>query len=107
MTVVCAIKNEGYSRTQSTGDGDGVCPLKISRRLPKSGCGRGRSSQLDKIVDLPAVQRQLEDPLVFNNRTDSGAAGLDQCGIRLYLNLLGHLTDFQHRIDDWIRVHLQ
>ena len=66
-----------------------------------------RPTSVIKIGHLAAVQRQFEDSFVFDNLTDADIPRLDQRGIRLNLDLFGHLTDFEDGIDHRVAVDLQ
>ena len=67
----------------------------------------GSTGKRDQVGHAPAVQRQLENPLVLNDLAYTGVPCLDERGVGLNLNLFADLSDCQHRIDGKIRVHLQ
>src|SRR5262245_34359599 len=67
-------------------------------------CGTGQS---DQVTDVAPIERQLADPLTFNDQSDAGRSRLDQRRVRLHFDLLGDLSDCKYWIDYRTGVDLQ
>ena len=61
----------------------------------------------DEVGNLPAVERQLRNSLVFDDRSDARGSRLDLSGVRLNFDLFAYLTDSRNRIDHSVAVDLQ
>ena len=58
-----------------------------------------RSRKEDQFGRLASVERHLQDAHVIDHLTNTGAAGFNQGGVRLNLDLIGNLAHLQDRID--------
>ena len=65
------------------------------------------AGQCDQVGDLTAVEGQFQDSLLLDDLPNALAPRLHQRRVRLNLDLLRHLTYFQHQIDHRSAVHLQ
>ena len=68
------------------------------------GCRAGKKHQLGH---LPPVQRQLQYPLVVQQRSNTCVPCFHQRCIRLYFDSLGDASHFQDRVDHRVRIDLQ
>ena len=66
-----------------------------------------RACQHDQIGDVAAVERQLQNLLGVDERSDSRTPRLDQRGIRFDRDALLELANFQDGIDNRTAVDLQ
>jgi hypothetical protein len=66
-----------------------------------------RSGQYHEIGGIPPIQRELEDALVINYRSDAGGLRFHHGGVGFYLNLFCDGADLQRDIDGGIVTHLQ
>ena len=105
IDVPGSIQRVFHSETQSTCGRNVIRSGEIFRHgnVGLNGCA-GKS---DQVRDVSTVQRQFEDSRILDNLTDTRAPRLDKSGIRLYLDLFAHLTDFKNQVDDRVAVHLQ
>src|SRR5262249_36204891 len=103
--MVSAIERVVGSERGLAADADRIQVQEPSR--PHSGKTYGCSGKRDQIRHIAAVQRQFDDALVFDYRTNRGSPGFDQRGVRLDLNLFGDLSNLESWINHRTAVHLQ
>ena len=105
IDVDCAVQHVADSGQKPARNGNnglsGVCSVRRCSRL----CSR--TSQRDEFGNIPAIQRQLQDPLVFYNLANPCIPGFHHRRIGLHFNLFRYLSDFEDGIDRGAAVHLQ
>ena len=89
----------------SAGDGDNVCRIVSRSVLPPA--TNGRAGGDDQFGHLPRIQRQFHHANIIHDLTDTCVPRFDERGIRLDLDSLRHLSDFQHDIKHRISVDLK
>ena len=115
LVVRAAVERVGHPRRQAAGDDDGgvriaayagvhdVAARRIGRAL-----AAGRQTCLEhELLELTAVQRQLEHLLVRDHLADAGIPRLDERRGALHRDRLGELSELQRDVERRIRIHLQ
>ena len=101
----CAVQQECHAVGQAARDRDAdrrITPHKTTDAA--DGRGSGKDNQ---IGDLAAVQRQLHHAKVIHHLADTGGPSFHQRRVRLNLDLVGNLADFENRIDHRVGADLQ
>ena len=71
------------------------------------GAGSSNSRKKHQLGNLTAIERQLQHTRIVDDLPDPCIPRLDQCSIRLNLNLLGHPAYVEANVDHGIAVDLQ
>ncbi len=72
-----------------------------------AGCGTAAGRNCMQVGGIPAVERQVQDPLVVHHLADAEVARLDHQRVGLNGDVLGDLAERQGDVDDRVRADLQ
>src|SRR5262245_7857920 len=100
-----AIEKVSDAKLQTARNGNRLSTRHSGTRCPFY--WHSRSGKLDEVRRIASVQRQLKNPLVLDDLSNTCGACLHEPCIGLNLNRFRDLTYLQHRIDDRIAVDLQ
>src|SRR5262249_35095167 len=104
IDVIRAVQAVVRSRRYAATDGN---LLTAGQSSSNRTCLYRGARQRDQIAEVAAVERQLADALVVDDQTDTGRSCLNKSRISLNLDLLTHLPDFEHWINDRAGIDLQ
>ena len=97
--MIGAVQRVIQSSAQSARNGNITSRKWISVAAGHRSCRRRCSGEREQFDDLPAIQWKIQDAGVLDDLADTDASRFHQSGIRLYFDLLAHLSDFEDRID--------
>ena len=104
IDVIGAVQTVVRSGWNTPANGD----LRAAEQPP---CSRSRlhrrPRQRDQVRNVPAIQRQLQDTLIFDHLSHARRPGFHESRIGLNLNLLCYLTHLKYNIDLGAGVDLQ